>query len=215
MTLEIFLDLDGVVADLHTGMHKAWSTYGLTSPPPLPDLSHRAEPDAAFEGWYHDDRRWREGPVTRAEFWEGLPAYDHAGDLHALLRAFGKVRVLSSPGRPEFAGAAAAGKFAWCMKHLGLMPEDVLLVGSREKHLLSGPGRVLVDDSPPNIRRWVGRAYLWPHALNRRYRTGPAGKPLDDLREFMVRTAEAHRATGMTPYAAAAVGSTASTEDAR
>lgn len=162
MRVEIFLDLDGVVADLRTGMAEAWP-----SAPTFAGYKTPNDPlDPVFETWFHEDIRWQEGPVTTVEFWSGLPAYP---DAEALLQLQRDLCICSSPGRLEFVAGAAAGKHAWCARR-GLTPHQVILADSRRKHLLAAPNRVLIDDTPQIVDRWNkagGIGILYPQPWNR------------------------------------------------
>lgn len=149
--LDIFLDLDGVLADLRRGMYDAWK----------PDFAYEDEEKLAL--WYRDRIRWTTGPVLTHEFWAGLPLFPWTLSLFERVKKFGKVRICSNPGRPEFCAAAMAGKLKWCEQHLGLPPRRVVLV--HEKYLLANNQRVLVDDSEENLDLWqkAGGIGLWFH----------------------------------------------------
>jgi beta-phosphoglucomutase-like phosphatase (HAD superfamily) len=169
--MDIFLDLDGVLADLRTAMHTAWLNQSWLDVPTWLGYHDSRSPLAHhFEGWFMDKARWTVGPVATQSFWETIPLYPWADELVVQLRRRGHVRILSSPGRPEFAAAACAGKMRWCQRFLGMKPRDVLLVGSDQKQLIAGPGRVLIDDTTEIITAWNragGIGILFPQPWNR------------------------------------------------
>lgn len=140
--LDIFLDLDGVLADLRRGMYDAWK----------PDFAYEDEAKLAL--WYHDRIRWMTGPVLTPEFWGTLPLFSWSLTFFEMVKKYGTVRICSNPGRPEFCAAAMVGKLTWCGYHLGLPPRRVLLV--HNKWLLAGERRqrVLIDDDYENITAW-------------------------------------------------------------
>lgn len=165
MPVEILFDIDGVLGDLRLGMARAW--------PDAPTFTGYKGPndplDPVFEAWFHHEDRWSAGPVTTRDFWAMLPLYD---DARQLLQLADDVEPLicSSPGRPEFVAAAAAGKHHWCAAQLDLQPRQVLLVDSRRKHMLAAPHRVLIDDTPHIVDRWNragGIGILYPQPWNR------------------------------------------------
>lgn len=165
MRVEVFLDLDGVLADLRAGMAQAWPDAPAFAGYPTPN----DQLDPVFEAWFRDDARWTGGPVCDVGFWANLPLCPEAEGLLHQLRCSLPVFICSSPGRPEFVAGAAAGKHLWCAKQ-HLAPRQVILADSRFKHMLAAPGRVLIDDTPHIVDRWNaagGIGILYPQPWNR------------------------------------------------
>lgn len=156
--LQVFIDLDGVLADFLTGACSRFGRKLDDLPTGVYDLSQLfglpwAEIDAVI-GRDHD-------------FWRNLPSYPWTKSVMNLLReaqidgAIGHVFVLSSPWQqsPECHKA----KLEWCDAHLGVPTSDVIL--TPHKHLLAGPDRLLIDDLPSHCETWCrsgGYAIIFP-----------------------------------------------------
>ena len=166
--LEIFLDMDGVLADLRRQMYTSWSTNeydAFDGPYPFMKGGAKEEP---FEQWYGAKERWTTGPVLNPEFWEMIPQYPWSQSLYFQARQLGNVHICSNPGRPEFARSAAYGKMAWCASELRLKPAHVILM--RDKYLLARSNRILIDDDEDNITKWRehgGTGILFPQPWNK------------------------------------------------
>lgn len=98
-------------------------------------------------------------------FWRELPELWLGMHFLRKLRNLGfEVHVLTNgPGRNSLAWAE---KLEWCREHL---PEDVQVTVTQDKGLVYG--RVLVDDFPPYITRWLdarprGVVVMPAHAYN-------------------------------------------------
>jgi hypothetical protein len=123
----IFLDLDGVLADFNTHA----------------DAQGKRKPDGKIN---YDalDYKW----------WVTIPAFPGARAFYDAACKLGVTRFLSGPVKHE---SSFAGKARWIEN---LIPEerwiltDLVLADAQNKYLLSGPGRILVDDRPENIADW-------------------------------------------------------------
>jgi hypothetical protein len=65
------------------------------------------------------------------------------------------------------------GKNSWIRIMFG---PDIKVSYTSEKHLLAGPGRLLIDDSPRNCERFAmfgGAALLFPRPWNAHYHSDP------------------------------------------
>ncbi len=154
--LEIFLDMDGVLADLRRHLHDSWHKDG-----------HPFVDDASFARWHAGKDRWISGPILNPEFWEMIPPYPWTQSLYAHACMLGSVRICSNPGRAEFSHAAAYGKMAWCQERLHVKPGRVILL--RDKYLLARGNRILIDDDEENIQKWReagGIGVLFPQPWN-------------------------------------------------
>ena len=149
----IFLDMDGVIVDFVAGSFEA----------------HNRE--------YSDPKSWsyfESWGMTAAEFWSGIDAhgeefwanlkpYPWAKDFIASLQAVGDVCFSTSPSRSP---ACYSGKRIWLQEH-GLA--DVPCMMGSQKHLLSRPGRYLIDDGVHNTKAWGdegGTSLLFPQSWN-------------------------------------------------
>jgi hypothetical protein len=157
MTRRCFIDLDGVLVDFHGG---AARHHGVPYPDPWP------------AGVWHVDQVLG---VEHTAFWSTLDEHfwtDLAptAECYALLELaeslFGaeNVCILSSPPRDP---GSLAGKCRWIQ--LNLPEYDRRFLIGPCKHLVAGPGAVLVDDSDDNLVRFHragGQGVLVPRPWN-------------------------------------------------
>lgn len=136
----IFLDLDGVVVDFLGGVCKRFNRDLSSLPTGIYDL-----PTLLGLPWATVDHE-----VNDYQFWRNLNALPKAKEILELLRTVGDVVILSSPWPQSWASYKA--KLDWCEEVLGVPHSDVIL--SPMKHLLAGPGRLLVDDCLGNCNKW-------------------------------------------------------------
>jgi len=124
----IFLDMDGVIADIetHGHTHNKFAADG------------RLDYDAL-------DFKW----------WSGVPEFSGAYDFFKKLQKRGTVRFLSGP-IPS--AACYGGKAEWVKKFARKRGKwailDLMIVRSRDKELIAGPDRILIDDRQDNIAAW-------------------------------------------------------------
>lgn len=79
--------------------------------------------------------------------------------------ALGDVYLCSSPSKHP---GSRSGKAKWVLRHIPEYERKLILM--KDKHLLAGPGRILIDDSPRNCRDFIdhgGQALLVTHPYNR------------------------------------------------
>src|SRR5665213_3149655 len=120
----IFLDLDGVLADFAT--HSPWGNKTTSA-------------DALKL-----DYKW----------WATIPAFAAAKAFYDEVCQLGTVRFLSGCAASE---ACFAGKAHWVQAFVserGSILTDLILCQKTEKYFLARPDRILVDDSPDNIKAW-------------------------------------------------------------
>lgn len=116
-------------------------------------------------------------------FWRILPVYPWAQQLVDLCRevAHDRVAFVSTPSRSPF---SAAGKLQWIERHFPDFSRRYFFCC--DKRQLSGPGRLLIDDSYCNYMDWVnagGVAFLWPQPWNVKHWFD--GDRMDYLRAFL------------------------------
>lgn len=165
----IFLDMDGVLADLHYSLFTAWKDlsrgYNLY-PYPYTD-GYNGPTDPRFTAWLTSYNPWNTGPILTPEFWRDIVPFPWTDSINL---AFPHAKILSNPGRRAFSHAACHGKHLWCDRILKKEPKNIILAAA--KHLLAGPGRVLIDDDEGNIAKWVregGIGILFPQPWNSAY----------------------------------------------
>lgn len=100
-----------------------------------------------------------------AAWWRGIPEMPWWRELFELAkRESDEVYIATSPA---LFSAAPIGKAEWLRDRLGAEYDD--LVFTKHKHLLAGPGRILVDDSEENVTKFShhgGHGILFPAAWN-------------------------------------------------
>ena len=152
----IFLDMDGVLCDFVTSALIANCS----------ELKHDqiTEWDMAKILGKTPDEFWQ--AMNRDSFWFNLEPYDGLVLFYAAMRACGEVYFCTSPAKHY---ACASDKIAWLRKHLGAEATDGRFFICKDKHLLAGPDRILVDDYDGNIDRWEvagGIGVLFPRPWN-------------------------------------------------
>lgn len=122
----IFCDLDGVLSDF--------------------DAHAKAEGKLDDKGqpkWDALDYAW----------WSSMPAYDGMKDFYQTLRGMAHTRMLTAP---VLNSGCHGGKAAWVVTHLGKFGlSDLVICPAKDKQLLAGPRRILVDDRQKNIDEWT------------------------------------------------------------
>lgn len=162
-----FLDMDGVLADLHLGI-----ITHLRIPETV--IAELAKPLAwdwveAIAGGAHAGV-WKELPES---FWASLPWTPEGRRILELAEArFGeRVYILTNPSE---SAAAVAGKYRWIREHVPhLLPRTYF---GADKGGLAGDGKLLVDDGEHNIRDFEehgGHGILVPRMWNRLHRHEP------------------------------------------
>jgi 5'(3')-deoxyribonucleotidase len=134
--MAIYVDLDGVLADFDTH-------YTACAGVPWKIAENLTKEQK--------DEKW--AAVNSAEtFFLDLPLMPGALDLWKFI----------APLRPKILSAASrrvpncrAQKITWCMKHLGIDDEDIIIVAHRsEKKNFCQPGDILIDDRMELIEQW-------------------------------------------------------------
>jgi len=178
-----YLDLDGVLADFTAGaiaLHRLPITHADVD---CWDFHHRL----GFTGEREKDF-W--APLGY-DFWAGLPKTREHDDVLAAVREVFEDRIVIATA-PAITPGCVEGKVAWIKKHL---PEFArkFVVGS-SKHLMAGPGKVLVDDYEVNAMRFEdhgGRSVLFPRLYNSRAHLARTGHffDMDTFREWLRQAA--------------------------
>lgn len=171
----LFIDMDGVLIDFFTA---ALRTHGRHD---FADLSRwpPGEWEIANVIGISIDDFWAKIDAD-PHWWGNLNAYEWFSPLLSLVESHvgDNWRLLSTPSRHHH---SAAGKWLWVDMIIGNQHDRLTL--TKEKALLAGPGRVLIDDSDKNCEEWEaagGRAILFPQPWNKNHRLGrPHGDPVD------------------------------------
>ncbi|MDD9900149.1 MAG: hypothetical protein OXT65_04150 [Alphaproteobacteria bacterium] len=126
----IFLDMDDVLT--------RWTDYAEKTIGHVPPEKRQEHYHTLGEDW-----------------WASIPAFDGARDFYDSLSARGPVRFLTGV---KLEPGVYSGKARWIMNFIPEKGREILRsfmpVSSRDKQLLAGPGRILVDDRVKNIEEW-------------------------------------------------------------
>lgn len=124
----IFLDMDGVIADLQA--------HG--------ESQNKFKKDGKLD---YD--------ALDYDFWRSVPEFPGAFDFYSKLKNRGQMRFLTGPipsaacygGKADWVKNFARNRGKWAIL-------DLMIVRSRDKELIAGPDRILIDDRMENIRAW-------------------------------------------------------------
>lgn len=151
----VFCDLDGVLVDFVSAALQEHGRANLEWPPGVWSMEEVLG--------LSTDAFWQPIRQRGAAFWAELPRYPWAEELVAALEArFGGITIAT---RPDEHPSSSHGKALFCTRHLPGRPVAMLPA----KHLLSRPGRLLIDDSDHNVEAWRqagGEAILFPRRWN-------------------------------------------------
>lgn len=134
--IKLFVDMDGVLADFHTG------------------YKQQIDPNHAYLE-HTEDIDWK-AVRTTTNFFLNLPP------MPGHIWFWNQIRYLEPTiitGLPDNVPEALANKKAWVEKHLG----DVPVIGcrSRDKCLHGNPGDVLIDDWEKYKHKWIEMGGHW------------------------------------------------------
>jgi hypothetical protein len=136
---EVYLDMDGVLADFFTEYAKL---AGVES------------------GNYRDIPPAKTDPTLNkmigTDFFARLPKFPSADDLVSLIvKSYGHYHICSSPLRGDFEGSEKY-KRIWIQKHLNPQPVDILITPNKAKYAKQKDGtpNILIDDRGSNISAW-------------------------------------------------------------
>jgi|ERR1700733_1803646 hypothetical protein len=133
--MQLFVDMDGVLADFDTGYEAAFGSR--------PDKQADNVDWAAVRGV--------------AGFYLGLPPMPDMAELWAHI---GRHRPIVLTGVPRSVDEAADNKRRWARQHLGPHVE-VRCCRSQDKCLHAAPGDILIDDWEKYRRLWIAKGGRW------------------------------------------------------
>lgn len=133
--MQLFVDMDGVLADFDSGHEAAFGIRPCKQ---------------------NDDVDWQKVRAF-AGFYEGLPPMP---DMHDLWAYIERHRPIVLTGVPSSVEEAPVNKRAWVRKHLGAHVE-VRCCRSKDKSLHAAPGDILIDDWEKYRHLWVAKGGRW------------------------------------------------------
>jgi FMN phosphatase YigB (HAD superfamily) len=132
-------DLDGTLADFSAAMRR---DMRLIMSPGETDWSEHADEEAEY-------LRERGRLIRRQPgWWEALDKYPPGFEILSVARELSFQCHVLTKG-PAAASASWTEKLRWCQKHV----PDLLVTVTQDKGLVYG--KVLVDDWPPYVERWL------------------------------------------------------------
>jgi 5'(3')-deoxyribonucleotidase len=157
MFQQIFLDMDGVIADFDAGVRKRYNDFDWH---PTEWAIPYADMGTNFKDFWRD--------LDHPGFWRELP-WTHDGK---------RIQALVEPMRPIILTAAVmpyagTGKIQWLKREYPDVVKDkrfLIAGGHSGKAAVAGPGKILIDDKDENIDEWEaagGIGILYPRPWNR------------------------------------------------
>ncbi len=159
----VFLDLDGVLFDFRAGVKRVHqrkldyneSNYGVWNFERIWGMSQG-------EFW---------GPINDCpNFWRDLPLTEEARDIVSLVSDYFIDEQIAILTAPSMAPNCVPGKRAAVKKHFPMLARKIIFANT--KRFVSGPGKVLIDDSDTNCQEWTeeeGTSIIVPRVWNSNY----------------------------------------------
>jgi 5'(3')-deoxyribonucleotidase len=171
--MNIFLDMDGVIADWPSAVsdifrvdRKIAYEYNYPAGDNRIEMEHvlgisKSEMWAAIE--------------AKNDFWETIPEYDYAKELVKMLKSRGDLYICTSHGTSH---SAPSGKMKWLSRNKYKFGKNVCIIPN--KHLLANDRSILIDDTPKQYNKFLlsgGYGILFPQPWN--------GQLVDDKLSFV------------------------------
>ena len=174
--IQIFFDMDGVLADFDLGVCQLFNHSGRDGGDLGKDLHTVLGCEKRFI-WMQIEEKGR-------RFWENIPVSKWANELIDVASDFGDIFIATAP---SYSPNSAAGKLAWLQKKFGKRFRDYVIIP--DKSLLAKPHRLLIDDSLKNclaFKKEGGRVMHFPTYANGGLTTGldPIGILKQTLQEM-------------------------------
>jgi 5'(3')-deoxyribonucleotidase len=137
---EVFLDMDGVLADFFAEYAKL---AGLPA-----GSSYRDVPPAKNDPTLNK--------MIGTDFFYRLPKFPVADTIVALsVKLFGSYNICSSPLRGDHENSGVQ-KTRWLRENLSIQPKHIYIESRKEKHAVQPDGtpNILIDDRKDNIIKW-------------------------------------------------------------
>lgn len=153
-----YIDMDGVLADLHSSSLEVFGqTYVAEKWPPGEYSIAAALGITPEDMWPQID--------AHPNFWASLKPYPWAWALLAAVRSWGYRPVICT--QPHGVPTRAFQKLQWMQTHLHPNWRDYHICERKEE--LAKPGRILIDDSDDNCQKFAaagGTSILFPQRWN-------------------------------------------------
>ena len=165
----VYLDMDGVIVDFVSGLHRALGLYYIPELYPYKRGQYDMFPAAvlATQGRHTMDSLYR--ICHTAPFWARMGWDRHGQLLKGIVEKHAdQVYIASYPmDHPD----AWVGKLHWINENMPAYKTKLILM-TAHKEILARPDAILVDDRDDNIDKFVaagGQGYLVPQPWNSKY----------------------------------------------
>ena len=136
---EVYLDMDGVLADFFTEYAKLAG---------IKNGNYRDIPPAKTDPTLNK--------MVGTDFFARLPKFPSADQLVSMVvKVYGHYHICSSPLRGDHENSEAQKK-VWIQKHLNPQPVDIIITANKSKYAKQKDGtpNILIDDRGSNISSW-------------------------------------------------------------
>lgn len=181
---EVFLDMDGVLADFFTEYAKL---AGMPA-----GSSYRDVPPAKNDPTLNK--------MVGTDFFYRLPRFPTTNTLvDMVVKVFGKYSICSSPLRGDHENSEVQ-KTRWIQKNLKPLPARIVIIANKAKHAVQPDGtpNILIDDRKDNIISWEAAG-----GIGIKYQADEDSLDVvaEGLRRAMdiIRGAEEHKPQDLTP----------------
>ena len=177
--VEVFLDLDGVLVDLVSGLCRYHKIEN-----PFNDPKNYGRYDVRHMAGMSSESFWG---VLDHDFWLDLDWTDFGRSILNEVLKYVPVKQVTILTAPTGFPGCVDGKISWVNKHL---PRFNYFVG-RNKKAIAGPNKLLIDDHDVNIDEWTeagGPAIHVPLLSNRLYHLPTLSYVKEKLENYFNRT---------------------------
>lgn len=154
--MQVFLDMDGVLADYFTEVEVMMG---------VEHYSH-AKFEEVVAKIKHRDWLHSKPESTFFKFLNKLPNANRL--VHDVASLFGGYSIITTPLH-DHEMQSMAGKILWIVQNLTIKPNNIIFTDNKAR--FAAPDRILIDDYRPNVERWqaAGGIALKYKALSKNY----------------------------------------------
>ncbi|MEX0887786.1 MAG: hypothetical protein WD940_01765 [Patescibacteria group bacterium] len=161
MSIEIYLDMDGVTTNFVRGVALV---FGRDYDQLIGEWPKGYEFVHVPLGLPSEKYLWNAINPLGERFWIGLEEYQHFRSMYERLTELGDVVFLTKPSNHP---TSVSGKLYWLQQRFGLSFRNYIF--TKRKELVAQPGTILIDDSPGNCVKFAekgGEVCLFPQPWN-------------------------------------------------
>lgn len=180
---DIYLDLDGVVVDIHHGIYGLWGLPSETVDQ-VRQWDHLHKPlESAFKKDFTLQDVWDKIDEAGEEWWTNLPPTPWASGIVEAFQTFGEVTFMTSPAfhtSGDVLSGCLSGKVQWVKKNFPGV--DWSIVPKKDK--MAHRNALLIDDNEHWCQAFElrgGRSCVFPRPWNSRYGRDPMQEVLNSL----------------------------------